>query len=318
MQFNILIFISVAILLFSCASHKKQSTPKSKEGLIQVTGGKVWYRIAGVDRKGIPLLVLHGGPGAPHYYLETLEALADERPVIFYDQLGCGNSAKPSDPALWTVARFVEELEQVRQTLELGAIHILGQSWGTMLAVEYLLRKEAKGVLSLILSAPYLATARWIADQQYWIAQLPPNIQDTIRKYEASGDYGSQSYQDAMMDFYRKHLCRLDPWPECLTRTLENMSAEVYNYMFGPSEFTMTGTLKDADLSEQLSRITIPVLFTCGEFDEATPAATAWYQSKLPGSEMYVFQGASHSHHLEKPTEYHQVIRDFLKKVEKK
>jgi proline iminopeptidase len=318
MQINFLIFGSIAILLLSSAFCKDQSSPKIKEGFIQVPGGKVWYRIVGVGKKGIPLLVLHGGPGAPHYYLKTIEALADERPVIFYDQLGCGNSDKSLDTTLWTVARFVEELEQVRQSLELGTIHILGQSWGTMLAVEYLLRKESKGVLSLILSAPYLTTARWIADQQYWIAQLPPNIQDTIRKYEASGDYSSQSYQDAMMYFYRKHLCRLDPWPEYLTKTLEQMGTEVYNYMFGPSEFTMTGTLKDADLSEQLSRIKIPVLFTCGEFDEAKPATTAWYQSKLPGSEMYVFRDASHSHHLEKVEEYNQVVRDFLKKAEKK
>ncbi|MBU0713965.1 MAG: proline iminopeptidase-family hydrolase [Verrucomicrobia bacterium] len=292
-------------------------TPEVKEGFIRVAGGKVWYRIVGADKKGIPLLTLHGGPGAPHDYFEPLEALAGDRPVIFYDQLGCGNSDRPSDTNLWTVARFVEELEQVRDSLSLGKVHLLGVSWGTMLAAEYMLRKKPEGVISLILSGPYLSSLKWIVDQQIWISQLPQNIQDTIRKYEENSNFTDQSYQDAMMVFYRKHLCRLDPWPDCLNRAFAKMGAEVYQYMWGPSEFTVTGTLKNADLTEQLSLIKVPVLFTCGEFDEATPAATRFYQSKLPGSEIYVFQGASHEHQLEKTEEYLQVARAFLKKVEK-
>jgi proline iminopeptidase len=272
--------------------------------------------MVGADKPGIPLLTVHGGPGAPHNYLKPLEALADERPVIFYDQLGCGNSERPSDKKLWNVERFVEELEQVRSALSLKQIHIMGQSWGSMLAVEYMLRKKPEGVFSLILSGPYLSTSKWMEDQQDLISKLPKNVQDKIRKYEKNGNFASSEYQDAMTIFYRNYLCRLNPWPEYLSKSMELMGVEVYEYMWGPSEFTMTGTLKDADLCDRLDQIKIPVLFTCGEFDEATPATTRIYQSKLPGSEIYVFKDASHSHLLEKPDEYCKVARNFLKKSE--
>jgi proline-specific peptidases, Bacillus coagulans-type subfamily len=317
MKINLIFIIMMQMAILSCVPKNEDTTPSIKEGMINVTGGRVWYRIVGANRKGIPLLTLHGGPGAPHDYLEPMEALANDRPVIFYDQLGCGNSDKPSDTSLWNIHRFVEELEQVRTALNLKKVHLMGQSWGTMLAVEYMLRKKPNGVVSLILSGPYLSTPRWVADQQFLISQLPENVQDTIRKYEQNGDFASPSYQEAMMVFYQKHLCRMNPWPDGLNKAMEKMGVEVYEYMWGPSEFTMTGTLKDADLTEQLSQIKVPVLFTCGEFDEARPVTTNYYQSKLPGSEIHIFQGASHSHQLEKPDEYNQVVRNFLKKTEK-
>lgn len=124
------------ILIFSCESKKIEPLPLIQEGYIQVPGGKVWYRIVGADRSGIPLLTIHGGPGAPHDYLEPLESLADERPVIFYDQLGCGFSDKPDDTTLWTVQRFTDELQAVRTALNLDRVNLLGTSWGTMLSVE--------------------------------------------------------------------------------------------------------------------------------------------------------------------------------------
>lgn len=131
-----------ASILFSCTNHNQDSIPPAKEGMITVTGGKGWYHIVDADGEGIPLLAIHGGPGAPHDYLEPLEALADERPVIFYDQLGCGNSERPDDTTLWNVPRFVDELEQGRTDLNHKKVHLLGTSWGTMLAVEYMLRKK--------------------------------------------------------------------------------------------------------------------------------------------------------------------------------
>jgi proline iminopeptidase len=237
--------------------------------------------------------------------------------VIFYDQLGCGKSDRPSDTTLWTMERFVEEVQTVRDSLHLDKVHLLGGSWGVTLAAEYILMKKPEGVVSLIMAGPYLSTKRWIEDQNMWISKLPQNVQDTIRKYEENKDYASQSYQDAMMTFYREHLCRLNPWPDCLNRAFAGMGAEVYNYMWGPSEFTITGTLKTLELVDQLSLIKIPALFTCGEFDEATPATTAYYQSKLPGSEIYVFKGASHEHPLEKSEEYLKVVGGFMKKSEK-
>ncbi|MGV8090834.1 MAG: proline iminopeptidase-family hydrolase [Mangrovibacterium sp.] len=288
-----------------------------QEGYISVTGGKLWYKTVGKNRKGIPVLVLHGGPGVPHDYLEPLAELADERPVIFYDQLGCGNSDKPDDTSLWTIERFVDEIHQIRKALGLKTVHILGQSWGTSLAVDYLLSKHPRGVVSLILSGPLLSTSRWIKDQKAYINELPEKIREVILKCEDAGEFSSPQYQGAMMAYYKIHVCRLDPWPECLNRSFVKLNFSIYEYMWGPSEFTVTGALKNYERPDRLKEITIPILFTCGFYDEATPVTTRYYQKKLPGSEIYIFEDASHEHHLEKPQEYLQVVRDFLHRTEK-
>jgi proline-specific peptidase len=266
----------------------------------------------GADRKKIPLLLLHGGPGASHDYLEPLELLSDERPVIFYDQLGGGNSDRPDDRSLWTIERFTEELEHVREALHLHEVHILGQSWGTMLGVDYMLTKKPHGVVSLILSGSCLSAARWGADQKAYLLGFSEAIQRVIQKSEASGDFSSSEYQEAMMQYYKRHVCRLDPWPECLTRTFEKLRHAVYEYMWGPSEFTITGVLKNYDRTARLKEISIPTLFTCGQYDEATPDTTTYYHTMLPGSEIAVLEGASHEHHIERPEHYMQAVRSFL------
>ncbi|MFC2060338.1 proline iminopeptidase-family hydrolase [Chloroflexota bacterium] len=295
--------------------NNNSKTDDIREGYISVTGGKVWYRIVGANEKGITLLTLHGGPGAPHDLLEPLEGLADERPVVFYDQLGCGNSDKPDDTSLWTIERFVEELGQVRAALGLEKVHILGQSWGTMLATDYMLTKP-EGVVSLVFSGPALSASRFTQDTRAYLSELPEDVQKTIRESEANGDFGSEEYQDAMMLFYRLHLCRVEPWPDYMNRTFEKLGHSVYEYMWGASEFTVTGTLKDYERVDRLKEITIPVLFTCGRYDEATPATTKFYQSNLPGSEVAILEDASHAHHIEKTEEYLQVVRDFLRRAE--
>jgi proline-specific peptidase len=281
------------------------------QGSIEVPGGSVWYGIVGAEKKGVPLLVLHGGPGAPHDYLLPLAALSDERPVVFYDQLGCGSSDKPSDTSLWTVSRFSHELSSVRTALGLTNVHILGQSWGTMLAVDYVLRNP-KGVESLVLSAPCLSASRFIKDTRAYLDALPVKDKNAVLECEANGDFTSGAYQDAMMVFYKRHLCRMESWPEPLLRTIDRLGHEVYRYMWGPSEFTLTGVLKDFERAESLGKIDIPTLFTCGRYDEATPEATAYYSGKLPGSRFIVIEDASHEHHLEKPEEYLLAVRKFL------
>jgi len=237
--------------------------------------------------------------------------------VIFYDQLGCGNSARPADPAYCTIAYFVEELERVRAALGLDRTFILGQSWGTMLAVDYLLTKAPTGIAGLILSGPCLNAARFAADLRGYVARLPGDIRNVIERCEASGNYAAPEYEGAVMTFYRRHVCRLDPWPACLQHTLEKMGLEAYNRMWGPSEFTLTGTLQDYDRTGRLSEIKLPTLFTCGRYDEATPETTAFYHHSMPGSELVVFEDASHEHHLEKPEEFLAVVRDFLRRAEK-
>ncbi|MDD3344841.1 MAG: proline iminopeptidase-family hydrolase [Candidatus Omnitrophica bacterium] len=282
------------------------------EGYIEVEGGRIWYSVSGQDRPGIPLILLHGGPGAPHYYLESLLALSSDRPVILYDQLGCGKSDRPEDNALWSIGRFAGEIDEVRRVLGLEKVHILGQSWGTMLAVDYMLSRKPEGVMSLVLSSPCLSVALWGRDCRDLIAQMSRDEQEAIKRSEAEGDFSSEEYKKAITEFYRRHVCRLPSWPECIARTFDEMGVRVYEYMWGPSEFTITGTLKNYERAEALKEIKTPALFTCGRYDEASPASTEYYHKMLPGSEFIVFEGASHMHHIEDSGLYLKAVRDFI------
>ena len=284
------------------------------EGFIEVTGGKVWYRITGKG-PGIPLLLLHGGPGSKSSNNDPLRQLGTDRPVIQYDQLGSGKSDRPTDKGLWAVERFVEELEQVIKALKLEEVHLLGHSWGTMLAASYLFKKP-KGVRSVIFSGPALDAQRWERDQRNYLKQFPEDIQETIRRSEREVTTASADYDKAMMSFYKRHMCRVDPWPEELLKDMEEMNHQVYNYMWGASEFTVTGTLKYFDATDRLSEIRIPALFSCGRFDEATPETTEHYASLVPDAEFHVFENSSHMPGVEEPEAYVEMVREWVNRQE--
>jgi len=292
----------------------------AKEGFVSFRGYNVWYRIVG-DREApgrAPLLCLHGGPGATHDYLEPLEAVAATgRRVIFYDQLGNGNSDHPNDASMWTVPLFVEELGVIRRALGLERVHLLGQSWGGMLAMEYALTKPA-GLASLILADSLASMPQWIAEINRLRAELPSEVQATLLKHEAAGTTDDPEYQEGMMVFYGRHICRLDPWPDCLNRTLERVlqSPEVYSTMWGASEFHVTGTLKDWDIANRLDEIRVPALVVGGRYDEATPAMTEALHRGMAGSEWVIFENSAHMPHLEETKRYMQVLTDFLDRVE--
>ncbi len=283
-------------------------------GYIPVTGGKVWYEAIQFGN-GIPLLTLHGGPGTPHDYLEPLAKLANDRPVIFYDQLGCGKSERPINKNLWNRSRFVEELSQVIAALGLFQFHLFGHSWGSMLAIDFALTKPI-GLMSLILASPALSIPRWMQDMYKYRSNLSPKTQRILQEHESNGSTDSDAYQHAAMKFYEKHLCRCRPWPNALKQAMTKEGSEVYEAMWGPSEFYITGNLLDYDSTSQLSEINIPTLFTCGRYDEATPDAASWYHSLLPKSEIAIFEHSAHMAHLEETSHYIQVVRDFIRKVE--
>jgi proline iminopeptidase len=289
---------------------------KRSEGFIQVPGGRVWYTTMGEGER-TPLLVLHGGPGNTHDpFKAALGDMANERPVIFYDQLGSGNSDRPGDSSLWRLERFVEELACVRETLRLDSVHILGHSWGTMLAASYLIDRKPAGVRSVIFSSPCLDAARWKQDADRLLAQLPYSVQQTIRQHEEKGTTDSEEYWEAMMEYEKRFVCRLDPNPAVLTVSRTKANDEVYLTMWGPSEFFPTGNLKTYDCTPELSNITVPSLFLCGSYDEASPEATRYYQSLVPGAELHVFANSSHMSYLEETDAYVTVVRSFLSKVE--
>lgn len=290
------------------------------EGHVSFRGYKVWYRIAGLDQPGkLPLLCLHGGPGASHDYLEPLEELARTgRRVIFYDQLGGGNSDQPHDPALWTVPLFLEELAVVRQALGLDRLHILGQSWGGMLAMEYALTQPA-GLVSLVIANSPASVPQWLAEANRLRRELPADVQEVLQKHEQAGTTNSPEYQEATLVFYRRHLCRLDPWPECLQRSFAKLmkNPEVYQTMWGPSEFHATGLLKSWDISHRLGEIRLPTLVISGRFDEATPAIAEAVHKGIPGSRWLLLEHSSHSTHLEEPEKFRTAVSEFLEEVER-
>ena len=288
---------------------------QAKEGYVDVPGGKIWYEVLG-DAGGLPLVTLHGGPGSTHFGFEPLRALAAGRPVVFYDQLGCGNSGRPEDTSLWVVERFVEELHLLIRALGLDKFHILGHSWGTMLGADYYLA-HPQGVASMVLSSPCISIARWIQDCNNYRKQLPQEVQDAMAKHEAADTTDSEEYKDAVKEFNKRHVMRLDPVPEAVARGRKERSAVVYETMWGPSEFFMNGNLKGYDRSGDLHRIAVPTLYSCGRVDEAAPETVEWYASLTPNSEFVVYENSAHAAHWEETERYIGVVRDFLERADK-
>ena len=239
------------------------------------------------------------------------------RRVFFYDPLGCGNSDHPHKPEMWTVQLFVEEVGVVRRALGLKRVHLLGQSWGGMLAMEYTLTKPS-GLASLIVADSPASMQQWIAETSRLRAELPPEVQGTLLKHEHAGTTNDPAYEEATLVFYHRHLCRLDPWPECLKRAYEKLmkNPEVYNTMNGPSDFYVTGALKNWSIVNRLVEIRVPTLLLSGRYDEATPAIVETVHGGIKGSKWVIFENSSHMPHLEETERYMQVLNDFLSHVE--
>jgi proline iminopeptidase len=289
-----------------------------REGHLDVPGGRVWYKFLG-DGPDAPLLLLHGGPGAGHDSFEALEPLADERPLVFYDQLGCGKSDIPDDESLWRIERFADEVEAVRSGLGLQRVHLLGHSWGGFLAIEYMLRRPA-GVVSLTLSSTAASAAAFAREARSLVAGLPEDTRRTIERCEAEGTTDSPEYLAANLLYFSRHLCRLPmPWPDSMMRSYANVQASPsYNLMWGPSEFTVTGSLKDWDRTARLGEISVPTLIMSGRYDEATPALAAELKAGIPGSESIIFENSAHMSMVEEPAAYQRTLRDFLHRAEQR
>ncbi len=268
-------------------------------GTIDFREYRTWYRSVGADAPGrLPLVVLHGGPGATHQYLQPLEALARTgRRVIFYDQIGCGRSDHPTDPAFYEVETFVAELDALREQLDLPAVHVLGQSWGGMLAMEYALTHPA-GLASIVVADSPASMTLWVSEANRLRAELP---------YVAACDV-----------FYRRHVCRLAEWPACVNDAFASLASDglVYNLMNGPSEFHCIGKLKDWDITARLDEIDVPTLLLSGRYDEATPAIVGAIHERIRRSEWIVFEESSHMPHVEEPAAFNAAVRGFIAGVE--
>lgn len=286
------------------------------EGYVEVDGGRVWYRRLG-GGEALPVLLLHGGPGAAHdYMLPLAERLSEHRPAIVYDQLGCGRADTPDDTSLWTVDRSVTEVDQVRAALGLDRCHLLGQSWGGWLAIDYMARGPA-GIAGLVLASTSASIAQFVSGARGLIDALPEPHRTALTDLGARGEYDHPDYRAAEQEFYRRHLCRMDPWPDALVRSSEQMEGnQVYATMNGPTEFDVIGSLRTWDRSPDLQRIDVPTLVTCGRYDEITPACSETIAEGIPNARMVVFEESAHVAHLEEPEAYASTVEEFLTSVE--
>lgn len=289
----------------------------SIDGTVVVPGGRVWYKVVHPAAPGTPLFVLHGGPGSMHHYLEPLEALAEGRPVVFYDQLGCGASDMPDDPSLWTVARFVEELGLVREAAGYRHIHLLGHSWGAMLALDFALL-HPDGVRSVVFASPALSIPRWRDDADALVSGLPAETREILRRPEEAGTVERAEYKAAAKEFYRRHLFRPAERPPYMGKSRDRVGKQVYRTMWGPEEYRVTGNLLAEDRTERLKDLRVPVLYTCGRHDEATPASTTYFHERTPGSRLEIFEESAHLPHAEEPERYASVVGAFLRMVDGK
>lgn len=290
----------------------------ASEGRLAFRGFETWYRIVG-EREApgkLPLLCLHGGPGFTHDYLESLEDMVQTgRRVVFYDQLGAGSSDRPSDPEMWTVELFLDELRTVRRDLGLDRVHLFGSSWGGMLAMEYALTGP-RGLASLVLASSPSSIPLWAEETARLRSELPEDVRTTLDEHEEAGTLDDPAYEEATMAFYKRHVCRSDPWPDGLNRAFARFNPEVYNTMQGPNEFKITGTLKDWDITDRLGEIRVPTLVTSGRYDECTPRIAEVVHRGIPGSEWVVFEESSHTAFSEERGRYMHVLDDFLTRVE--
>lgn len=285
------------------------------EAFLPVDGGKIWYRVVG-SGTATPAILLHGGPGFGSYYMKPLEALGSDRKVVRYDQLGGGASSKLSDTTKMTIAHFVAELDSLRSALGYDKVHLIGHSWGTILGLEYY-RAHPEHVVSLTLASPALDIPAWEKNARQLVATLSDSAQKAIRTREAEKKFDAPDYQAALMEFYGKYVWR-HPDSVNLDSTFKTVNEQIYNYMQGPSEFTITGTLKKYDATPFLKSVKVPVLYTVGEFDEANPKIVKRFADMTPGSRYVVLPGSAHLSEWDAPEAMNKAIRDFLKDVDAK
>jgi len=289
----------------------------SESRFLSVDGYKIYVRTFGAKNADRTLLCLHGGPGSTHDYLLPLADLVRSGyRVVFYDALGCGRSDLPEGNDLYTLEHDLLVLEAVRRSLKNERIHLMGSSYGGMLALAYACR-HSENLLSLNSTGGLCDVPFTTREMQRLVRQLPRRTQAILRKYEARGEFQHPEYEAATRQFYHKHLCRLRPWPEDVTTALSEISRPVYYTMNGPNEFTIIGNIKDINFTSELHRISVPALILHGRYDEVTPAVGMRIHREIPGSLFHVFPKSSHVSFWEERAVYLRLVRDFMRSAER-
>ena len=288
-----------------------------REGWLEWDGRRTWFRVVGELASGLdPLLCLHGGPGSTHHYFAPLERLAAHgRAVVLYDQLGCGRSDRPAGIE-WSLGVFLDELAALREQLGLDRVHLLGTSWGGMLALEHALSRG--GLSSLVLSSTLASTAEWEAEATRLRDELPAYVLAVLEEHEHTGSYDAPEYERAEAAFNARHFYRGDAYPPELERMVLERGRESYRAMWGPNEWTLTGVLRGWDVRPRLRDLDLPALVIRGRYDLSTERIAATLVRGLPQAREVVFEESSHTPVLEETERYLEIVGDFLRETERR
>jgi L-proline amide hydrolase len=316
---------------FTAASLLDDEVPRARtlpsrpvDGYLERNGHRTWYRVVGDLGDGAPLapvVLCHGGPGATHDYLEPIVQLhRSGRACVLYDQLGNGRSdhLPDADASFWTAELFERELTALTEHLGIdGRYHVIGQSWGGMLALMHAIERPP-GLVGVVAADSPASIAAFVGGCNELLDTLDPQVRDTIRAGERSGETSTPEFQAAVMEFYTRFVCRVDPWPDFVVRSFEAMETDptVYGTMNGPTEFTVVGTIKDWDITDRLGEIEVPVLLVSGAHDEVRPHVVQAVHERLRDSRWELFEDSSHMPHVEEPQRFLRVVEAFLSQVE--
>ncbi|KAK4170040.1 L-amino acid amidase [Cladorrhinum sp. PSN259] len=283
---------------------------------------KTWYKIVGnLDSTSPPLILLHGGPGAGHDYLLPLIDIHQKHgiPLIFYDQIGAGHSTRfkerMGDVEFWTFDLFVKELDNLIDHFQLRekGFYLLGQSWGGILACDYASRRP-KGLLKVINHSGPASIPLYVEGCKGILAGLPPDVSKTLEDCDRRGDYESEEFEKAQAVFYAHHMCRLDPVPDEVQASFKNIKEDPTAYwtMQGPSEFIITGSLKEWEGWQDAQKIEVETLVISGRYDEVTEISMEPWSKHIPKVKWVIMENSSHLAHFEERERFMRVVGEFL------
>jgi len=306
------------VLEWTGSTVEEMSDVKVVEGFIPFREYHTWYRVTGdLSSPSTPVVVVHGGPGCSHDYLDSLKDVAHSgRAVVHYDQVGGGRSTLLPDrgPEFWTVDLFLSELDNVLSFLGISErYHLLGQSWGGMLGAEHAIRRP-QGLRALVLSNSLASTALWMSEAKLLRGEMPPEIGVALDRHEQGGTTNDPEYLAATQAYYDVHVCRVVPNPPEVARSYEFMAIDstVYNTMWGPNEFFCSGTLREWSAVDRVKAIDAPTLLMSGRFDQATPATVQPFFDNIPDVRWEIFENSSHMPFVEEPEKYLASVNGFL------
>lgn len=290
---------------------------KVSEGYVPFGEFRTYWRVVGnLGSVRPPLLLLHGGPGSTHNYFEVLDCLAEQtgRAVVSYDQLGCGDSYVEGRPDLWVAQTWVDELENVREALGLERVHLLGQSWGGMLAITYLVERRPAGICSVVLSSTLSDSQLWGREQHRMASQLPAGEWEALTHAERTGVFAGEAYVQAVDHYMQLHCADLafgEDAPECLRRP-KRSGREPYVTAWGPNELTPTGTLSQWSYTDRLGEIETPALVVSGTDDLCTPLIAKTMYDRLPHARWELMEGCRHMCFVDAHDRYCALVADWM------